>query len=213
MSSYKLIIGIVRKGYAELISHSAVSVGATGGTILQGKGVAPSNILELFGFGESDKELLFTLTTSDKADDIIWAIRENTATQKKGFGVLFTLDTSALIKMGTITNGDKNMNETQYELLTVIVNKGFASDAMSAARKAGATGGTILNARGTAREGDEKFFGMDIVPEKELLMILTKTENEAAIREAIRALPCLSKPGSGIAFTCPADNFTLLGKK
>ncbi|MBP5450040.1 MAG: P-II family nitrogen regulator [Spirochaetales bacterium] len=105
------------------------------------------------------------------------------------------------------------MNETQYELLTVIVNKGFASDAMSAARKAGATGGTILNARGTAREGDEKFFGMDIVPEKELLMILTKTENEAAIREAIRALPCLSTPGSGIAFTCPADNFTLLGKK
>ena len=213
MSSYKLIIGIVRKGYAELISHSAVSVGATGGTILQGKGVAPSNILELFGFGESDKELLFTLTTSDKADDIIWAIRENTATQKKGFGVLFTLDTSALIKMGTITNGDKNMNETQYELLTVIVNKGFASDAMSAARKAGATGGTILNARGTAREGDEKFFGMDIVPEKELLMILTKTENESAIREAIRDLPCLSTPGSGIAFTCPADNFTLLGKK
>ena len=213
MSSYKLIIGIVRKGYAELISHSAVSVGATGGTIMQGKGVAPSNILELFGFGESDKELLFTLTTSDKADDIIWAIRENTATQKKGFGVLFTLDTSALIKMGNITNGDKNMNETQYELLTVIVNKGFADDAMSAARKAGATGGTILCARGTAREGDEKFFGMDIVPEKEMLMILTKTENESAIREAIRALPCLSQPGSGIAFTCPADNFTVLGKK
>ena len=213
MSSYKLIIGIVRKGYAEMVSHSAVNAGATGGTIMQGKGVAPSSILELFGFGESDKELLFTRTTDDKADDIIWAIRENTATQKKGFGVLFTLDTTALIKMGNITNGDKNMNESDYELLTVIVNKGFADDAMSAARKAGATGGTILSARGTAREGDEKFFGMDIVPEKEMLMILTNKNNEENIRQAIQNLSCLSKPGSGIAFTCPADNFTLLGKK
>ena len=213
MSSYKLIIGIVRKGYAEMVSHSAVNAGATGGTIMQGKGVAPSNILELFGFGESDKELLFTLTTDDKADDIIWAIRENTATQKKGFGVLFTLDTTALIKMGNITNGDKNMNESDYELLTVIVNKGFADDAMSAARKAGATGGTILSARGTAREGDEKFFGMDIVPEKEMLMILTNKNNEENIRQAIQNLSCLSKPGSGIAFTCPADNFTVLGRR
>ena len=213
MPSYKLIIGIVRKGYAEMVSHSAVNAGATGGTIMQGKGVAPSNILELFGFGESDKELLFTLTTDDKADDIIWAIRENTATQKKGFGVLFTLDTTALIKMGNITNGDKNMNESDYELLTVIVNKGFADDAMSAARKAGATGGTILSARGTAREGDEKFFGMDIVPEKEMLMILTNKNNEENIRQAIQNLSCLSKPGSGIAFTCPADNFTVLGRR
>ena len=213
MPSYKLIIGIVRKGYAEMVSHSAVNAGATGGTIMQGKGVAPSNILELFGYGESDKELLFTLTTDDKADDIIWAIRENTATQKKGFGVLFTLDTTALIKMGNITNGDKNMNESDYELLTVIVNKGFADDAMSAARKAGATGGTILSARGTAREGDEKFFGMDIVPEKEMLMILTNKNNEENIRQAIQNLSCLSKPGSGIAFTCPADNFTVLGRR
>ena len=72
---------------------------------------------------------------------------------------------------------------------------------------------TVLNARGTAREGDEKFFGMDIVPEKEMLMILTNKNNEENIRQAIQNLSCLSKPGSGIAFTCPADNFTVLGRK
>ena len=83
---------------------------------------------------------------------------------------------------------------------------------MDAARKAGAGGGTIINARGTAKEGDAKFFGMEIIPEKDMIFVLAENEKADAILEAVRTLPCLSKPGSGIAFASPAENFTLLGK-
>ena len=83
---------------------------------------------------------------------------------------------------------------------------------MAAARKAGAGGGTVLNARGTAREDDVKFFGMHIVPEKEMLMIVTEHEKKAAVIEAIRTLPCLEQTGSGITFSAGVENFTVLGK-
>ena len=103
--------------------------------------------------------------------------------------------------------------ENSYQMITAIMNKGYAEDAMAAARNAGAGGGTVLGGRGTAREGDEKFFGVEIVPEKETLIILAPSDKAAAIENAIKGLECFSKGGSGIIFTTNAQDFSLLGKK
>ncbi len=112
--------------------------------------------------------------------------------------------------------GDDNMadaaNTNAYEMINIIVNKGYAEDAMAAARKAGAGGGTILSARGTAKEGDEKFFGMEIVPEKEMLMILVPSDKKEAVLDAVKSLPCLEKAGSGIVFSSEVESFSVLGK-
>ena len=105
------------------------------------------------------------------------------------------------------------MSDNSFQLITAIMNKGYAEDAMAAARSAGAGGGTVLGGRGTAREGDEKFFGVEIVPEKETLMILTPREKAAQIVDAIKGLECFSKGGSGIIFTTDASGFSLLGQK
>ena len=104
------------------------------------------------------------------------------------------------------------MEKARY-LISVILNKGYADDAMEAAREAGAGGGTVINARGTAREDDEKFFGVHIVPEKEMLVMVVEEDKKTAVLNAIRDLKCLSEPGSGIAFCSSVDDFTLLGKK
>ena len=104
-------------------------------------------------------------------------------------------------------------SQSEYEMINIIVNKGYAEDAMTAARKAGASGGTIIAAKGTAKEGDEKFFGVDIVPEKDMLMILVPADKKEAILTSIKELPCFAKAGSGIIFCNQAEDFTLLGKK
>ena len=44
-----------------------------------------------------------------------------------------------------------------YRLIVGIVNRGFETAAMDAARSAGATGGTLINARGAgAREAERR---------------------------------------------------------
>ena len=108
--------------------------------------------------------------------------------------------------------GENKMSNSTHQMINVIVNKGYAEDAMAAARKAGASGGTIIGARGTAKEGDAQFFGMNIVPEKDMLMILVPTEKKDDIIKAISELSCLSEAGSGIIFCNNANDFTLLGK-
>ncbi len=93
----------------------------------------------------------------------------------------------------------------KHDLIFAIVNRGFADEVMSAAKKAGAFGGTVVNARGTGTNELQEFFGTVIQPEKEIVMILTEREKRNPIIEAICRDAGLSKPGKGICFSLPVD--------
>lgn len=213
MSSFNMIVGIVPRDEAELLTSAAVQAGAMGGTISRGKGTGANNFLQILGFADSNKDIVYVLVPEEQTPSIMNSMILAAAEKKQPFGIIFSTKVSQFIKAGSVTGKEDTMADTTHQLITIIVNKGFADDAMAAARNAGATGGTILSARGTAKSGDEKFFGMDIVPEKDMLMILAENSKVQGILDAVRNLECLSKPGIGIAFTNPAENFTLLGKK
>ena len=50
----------------------------------------------------------------------------------------------------------------EFQVIICIVNAGFSEEAMDAARKAGARGGTIMHGRGTASKEAEKIFNITI---------------------------------------------------
>ncbi len=216
---YKLLISIVPHDSGELIADAAKSAGAGGGTITMGRGTASNGVLQLLGLGDTSKDIVYIIIKDDLKTAVYDAIIK--ASEKKAhFGVMFTLNTPDFIRAGHLdeksdeSKGEEIMkNENNYQMINIIVNKGYAEDAMAAARKAGAGGGTIIGARGTAKEGDAAFFGMKIVPEKEMLMILVPSEKKADIVAAITALPCFAEAGSGIIFCNEAQDFTVLGKK
>lgn len=216
---YKLLVSIVPHDSGELISNAAKSAGAGGGTIAMGRGTASNGVLQLLGLGDTSKDLVYIILEEDKFDSVRQAII-SASESKKHFGLLFSLKVDDFVKAGNLNinkikeaEGGKSMADNTYQMINVIVNKGYAEDAMAAARKAGAGGGTIISARGTAKEGDAAFFGMKIVPEKEMLMILVPAEQKDAIVQAIKELPCFAEAGSGIIFCNEAEDFTLLGKK
>lgn len=216
---YKLLISIVPHDSGELIANAAKSAGAGGGTITMGRGTASNGVLQLLGLGDTSKDIVYIIIKENLKEAVYNEIIK--ASEKKShFGVIFTLNTPDFIRAGHLdeksdgAKGEETMkNEKNYQMINIIVNKGFAEDAMAAARKAGAGGGTIIGARGTAKEGDAAFFGMKIVPEKEMLMILVPAEKKNDIVSAITELPCFAEAGSGIIFCNEAQDFTLLGKK
>ena len=216
MPMHKLIISIVPHNSGEII-NAANLAGSRGGTILMGRGTAENSIIQLLGLGDKSKDIVYILVEEEICQNVLDKIKESTQ-NKKIFGIVFTIDINNFLRSGSIKNlenenlGVEQMNDS-YEMINVIVNKGYAEDAMAAARKAGAGGGTIINARGTAKEGDAKFLGIEIVPEKEMLLILVPKDKKDEIIKAISELPCLNKAGSGILFTNSANNFTVLGKK
>ena len=213
---YKLIVCIVPHNSGELITNAAKEAGAGGGTIVMGRGTASNSVLQLFGLGDTSKDITMNIVEESIAASVSTKIEEVCAQKKQHFGVLYTIDLSGFKKAGEInkdgeTQMEKNEKNEKYEAINIIVNKGYAEDAMAAARKAGAGGGTIIGARGTAKEGDATFFGVDIVPEKEMLMILVPHEKKDAVVAAVSALSCFEKAGSGIIFCNKAEEFKLLG--
>lgn len=99
------------------------------------------------------------------------------------------------------------MSEDQrtFELVITIVNRGYADSAMDAAKEAGATGGTLIKARGTGIKEAQKFFGIIIEPEKDVLLIVVDSSIKKDVMKAICKGAGLSTEGKGISFSLPVE--------
>jgi len=98
------------------------------------------------------------------------------------------------------------MKNYNFELIMCICNKGFSDTVMDAAKAAGVTGGTIINARGTANIQAEKTFGISIHPEKEIVMTIVSASIKDKVLKAIYESVGLNSACKGIAFAVPVDN-------
>ena len=216
----KLIFALVGRNSGEDLVKAAKGAGAWGGTIIPCRSISDNALLQFFGIGESDQDVVLIVTGGQVLDSILDAMKRAALEDKKLSGFVAVTGVGTIMKfmaetnrMEIINTGEQTMDRHTHEMIAVIVNSGFADDVMAAARQAGAHGGTVLNARGTGKQEDVKFFGITIVPEKEILLIIAEKEKSAAIMDAIKALDCFATPGSGICFSSDVDNFTILGKK
>ena len=96
--------------------------------------------------------------------------------------------------------------ERKYDLIITILNQGYSDEFMTAAREAGAGGGTVISARGLLKTGPAKIFGISIQNEKEIILILTTREKKAPIMEAVGKSHGISAKAEGIIFSVPAGN-------
>ncbi len=97
-------------------------------------------------------------------------------------------------------------NQSKYELILTIVNRGFASDVMDSARAAGAQGGTLLHARGSGIKEAQEFFGITIHPEKDIALILVRADQKVAVMQEICKHVGLDSPGRGLSMSLPVDD-------
>ena len=104
------------------------------------------------------------------------------------------------------------MKTNNHEVIFAIVNTGFAEEAMDVARQQGARGGTILNARGVAREKEAAFFGITIHAEKEILMLVVEKGIRDKIMNALYTEMGMSKKAQGIVFSLPVSDVAGLVK-
>ncbi|MDD2569243.1 MAG: P-II family nitrogen regulator [Clostridia bacterium] len=98
------------------------------------------------------------------------------------------------------------MEKKEFELIITIVNRGFADLVMDAAKAAGAHGGTVLYGRGAGIHEAEKFFGVSIEPEKEVVLVLLPKQDKDAVMRAITKGAGLNSEGKGLTFSLPVDD-------
>lgn len=245
-----LIMAIIPKGKADILTAAALNNGATGGTVGRATGTARSTFLQILGICDNAKEVIFLVTSGAVTDQVLKALDDTCKKFKRPFGVMWTINVENFFIGGVagksnlntkidkggnmeVKKSDDNLNDniantsdtcnkavddlikyhTNYKMITFIVNRGFSDVVMGAARESGALGGTVITARGTANPSDKKFLGLDIVPEKDMVIILCKEEIADSIINGVSKLDELNKKGSGVVYTVDANKFILLGSK
>ena len=98
------------------------------------------------------------------------------------------------------------MKNTVYELIVVIANHGHSEEIMDAAREMGAGGGTVIHAKGTGLEKAEKFLGVSIVNEKEIIFIVAKSVDKNGIMKSIMQKTGLQSEAKSVVFSIPVTD-------
>lgn len=93
----------------------------------------------------------------------------------------------------------------KYSLIIAVVNRGYLDLVMQAARKKGARGGTTFHAHGTGNPDAEKYFGVPIQPEKDMVYIIVEKDIKEEVLLEIYKEAGLSTQGQGICFSIDLD--------
>ena len=76
---------------------------------------------------------------------------------------------------------------------------------VDAAKKAGATGATIIPARGTGIHEAKTFFGLTLEDQTDIVLFLLEEHLVQPVLEAVKTAGEFHKPGTGIAFVLPVE--------
>lgn len=181
-----------------------------------GAGTASGDVLDYLGLETTEKAVIFTVLEEGR-----WAATKKDLQKKfqidaPGGGIAFIVPLSSIGGKKTLQFLTANqefqkeeesvLKETIYELIVVITNQGYIELVMDAARGAGAYGGTVIHAKGTGMEQAEKFMGVSIAAEKEMIFIVAKKEQKNDIMKAVMEQAGLESKAKSIVFSLPVTD-------
>lgn len=178
-----------------------------------GKGTATSEHLLLYDLVETEKAVISTVAAASSVKQLIRTAKRRLFIDIPGNGVMMVIPMKSIgggkslayLTDGQTTGGTAPDMNFENELIIVILNEGYSDMVMDAARGVGATGGTVLHAKGTGSTKAEKFHGVSLAEEKDILYILASSQKKTAIMQAI-ARECGAETKAGaVCFSLPVS--------
>ena len=181
-----------------------------------GFGTAPTEMMDIFGLGSNDKDIIISFATENTIKEMMSDFGTSFESHTKFGGLMIILNTNAASRVLTelLTHHSNNVsgkgngamkNEHHNNLIIISVNEGYADSVMQVARKAGATGGTIIKGRLADTELIAELKNTEIDEERELLVILAPLKTSKQIMEDINHEFGLSSKANGIITSIPTE--------
>lgn len=217
-SDYLVLAVVVDRDRGGQVVDCLAEQGVFSGFAMLGRGTASSEILGYLGLGETKKDVLIATLRTESGRAVLQRLIERCGIDKPGGGIAFTLSPGSVLyarglfaSEGAVVEGmgeemDERESASGYDLILAVTNNGFSEMIMKAARSVRPSGGTIIRGRETGLKGDEKFFGVAIQPEKELVMILTPRSASTAIMQAIQSTAGPETKAGTFAVSLPAKD-------
>lgn len=181
-----------------------------------GFGTAANDILDYLGLESTEKAVAMSVVDTNDWLTTKKQLEKKLKIDAPGGGIAFTIPLSSVGGIKTLQyllekdnyqkEEESTLQNTTHELIIVIAEQGYTDMIMDAARGAGAYGGTVIHAKGTGQEVAEKFMGVTLAAEKEIIYIVTKTEQKNPIMQAIMQNAGVHTKAKAIAFSLPVTD-------
>lgn len=181
-----------------------------------GFGTATNEILDYLGMDSTEKAVSFSVLEEAAWINIKKQLEKKLKIDAPGGGIAYIIPLSSIGGKKTLQfllesqdyqkEEESTLQNTSHELIVVIAEQGYTELIMEAARGAGAYGGTIIHAKGTGMKAADKFMGVSLATEKEVLYIVTKTEQKNDIMKAIMEKAGINSKAKAITFSLPVTD-------
>lgn len=182
-----------------------------------GHGTAPSEMMDILGLGTKDKDVFISFATEKTVGQLVANLTQNLENSIRYGGLMMVIRASALNRLAAeivvrsqtddIDKEDKRImgSEGKYNLILITVNQGYADEVMETAKKAGATGGTVIRGRMLGAEQLKQIEDKGIQEEKEIITILSPTAISAQIMNEVNKEFGLRTDAKGIVCAVPVE--------
>ncbi|MDA3897669.1 MAG: P-II family nitrogen regulator [Desulfobacteraceae bacterium] len=93
----------------------------------------------------------------------------------------------------------------RFKIVLALVKTEKTDPVIDAAKEAGATGATVIPARGTGIREAKSFFGLTLEAQTDIILFLIEEHSVQGILDAIHIAGKFDQPGTGIAFVLPVE--------
>lgn len=179
-------------------------------------GTAHAKTLDLLGVERTEKSMILSTVTADTLKTLKRRLTVDMKIDLPDRGVAMAVPLSGVGGSRTLeyftsgqivadnTKTEDNTMQSSHELIVAIYEKGYTDLVMDAAREAGAGGGTTINAKGTGA-GAEKFFGLSLAVEKEIVLIVSDVNKKKDIMKAIMQKAGVDSKAHALVFSLPVS--------
>lgn len=178
-------------------------------------GTARTEMLDLLGIGETAKAIVMCMVSRQTGVRLLKRLGRELEMRYPGRGIAFTIPITGIglrwHKLLTAADEEQKevsrMHETEknngFDVVAVVMERGYTNVAMDAARKAGARGGTVISARGIAENEVKRFFGIEIQAEKEIVFLVVRNDEKQQIMTALMQAVGMKTRSHGIVLSMP----------
>ncbi len=178
-----------------------------------GRGTASKKLLDLYGLESAAKSIIITAANAQKSAAFIAEVKRRFYIDVPGNGIILSIPIKsvggamalALLSDNAVPDKTPPKLTFENEMVVAIINEGYTDDVMDAARAAGAMGGTVIHAKGSGTQKAEKFYGVSLVNEKEIVLIVAKASEKADIMRRIIKDAGPGTPVGAVVFSLPVS--------
>ena len=181
-----------------------------------GSGTASSEMMDILGLGNNDKDIMLSFGTHKAIDRLCGEFSKTIGTRGSFGGIAMVISPSAFSRITAEIinrnsaniekgNGNNMHSEFDYSLILISVNRGYTDAVMQTAKKAGATGGTVIKARLAEAQEIEAYANQKLEEEKEIVTILAPNSIRNQILEDVNREYGLKSAAQGTVLSVPVD--------